>query len=604
MAGSGSLHEFPGFGPDVFLLPFAVSNPDEFGDLDAGVVSRRIPDFLHQILNHGDIGPTGLLEIQSPPEDGPVRWIVLRAPPSPEDAFGLLPDEETARAVVTGRIEADAAGFWVEVYVHALAEPEIEITETVTMRTLITRANPVRDLRRLAERLAKTLDLPPPVSSPGLWTASGPAFFKFLEGLDGAALLSGDLSIEPAADRARLMRPFAEALGLDPKIGLALRTAHMAMSLALEGERIAAPECLDVIDDCLRAQPGDGEGCVAVAEQLAGMGHADRALAWLEHATHLNPPPARGLESLGIHFANVGDTVQARHLWLQGLSVDGHPDFLGHLARLAFADGNEDEAWDKVLRGLRRICERQLRADEWPEDGRGCGVMLRYLVDELEQHRSPPEVAEALIDLVDALVEDEDRIDLGLCLIAVKRADLGRAEIVAGLEGTPDDVHRDAGVRALLVLDVPGFDRRFAKAVDQVVGKRDPRPALSEFEQMLALQSEFWPAHFFRGIARKRLGDDDGAIDAMAEVLRLRPGQSDALTEMASLFDRRGNPKRALECIDEALSHRPGDAQMHALRAEFLKNLGRIDDAREALQQAMALDPDESAFKRAWKRMK
>jgi tetratricopeptide (TPR) repeat protein len=586
-------------GPDVFFLPLAVPDAASFGDLDAGVVARRIPDFLQQLLNHGEAGPSALIEIQTPPDEGPVRWVVLDEAPDFEAAFRLLPEGLVARAVVTGQLQREPRGMRIELHVHELpAGPGGEQPQTTTLQALVPDADPVTALRRIAERLARVLGSELQGPSRSLFTANGRAFWKYLEGLDGAALLSGELAIPRHGDGASLIRPFAEALALDPQFGWALRTAQQTMASALEGERLEPEVALAALDRCFSAKPVDGEACVAVAEQMLAMGDEARARAWLEYAAKLEPPPARALESLGILFANAGDLVRARDLWLRGVEVDGHPDFFAQLARLAFSEGHQHEGWDKVLRGLRRLYERLARASEWTDDGRGAGVLLRYLVEHLGELRPPPEVAEALFDLVGQVEEADDRIDLGLCLLAVGKPQLARAELTAGLGAGPGANSRDHALRALLALEVPDFEKRFARAVDQAASARDPRPAVAELQKLVDAQGEFWPAKFFIGVALARTGRADEALDLYADVLRLRPGQPDALGEMARLFDQRGNPKRALELVEQALDHREDDATLHGLRARFLKNLGRSDDARAAIATALAMEPDSAELRR------
>jgi len=104
--------------PEVMFLPLAVPEEEGFGELDCGVLARRIPDFVHQVLNQAQIGPTGVLEVQSPPDEGPVSWVIMDAPPGPEDAFDLLPDEEEVRAVVTGELVPVDGGLRVEFHVY------------------------------------------------------------------------------------------------------------------------------------------------------------------------------------------------------------------------------------------------------------------------------------------------------------------------------------------------------------------------------------------------------------------------------------------------------------------------------------------------------
>lgn len=587
--------------PEVMFLPLAVATVEGFGDLDAGVLARRLPDFVHQVLNQGQLGPTGMLEVQSPPDEGPVTWVVMDAPPEPDEAFEMVPDSADVRVVVTGMLAPARGGVRIE-FIAYFQEEANEQFET-RLLGVVPYGDPVPALLKMARRLARALELPWQEPPRGLLTRQGRAFFKFLDGLDNAMLLSGDLAIEGPADREVLLRPFAEALELDPGFGLALRVAHSTMAMALEGSRLEQSACQRFFDQCFSLHPWDGEGCVAVAEHLSELGDDRRALEWLQHATHLDPPPPRGLESLGIMFANRGDTVSARSLWLRGIDVDGHPDFFAHLARLYFAEDRELDAWDMVLRGIRRVHERAVRSGEWDEHERGAGVLLEYLHEHLTERKPIPEIADALTELCGLLVP-EDRVGLGLCLQDLGRVEAARGELEAALEDEGLDLEqRDRVVRALLALDVPDFERQFAKVAEIATRGRDPAPCLPRLAEFQAHQPEFWPALFFAAVARRRLGDQEEALDLLAEALLLSPGQPDVLHQMALLFDLRGNPKRAIELVDEALEARPQEARLVAAKVTFLLHLGRSDAARELLRQALARGGADKELQRLRKRL-
>lgn len=587
--------------PDVMFLPMAVGSPEGFTEVDPGLLARRLPDFVHQILNQAQAGPTGMLEVQTPPEDGPAEWVTMDEPPGAEEAFELVPDGDDVRVVVAGELAPAPDG----VRVEFIAYRREDLVDGLHNRLVgvMPYADPVPALLAMARRLARVLELPWHEPPKGLLTRDGRAFLKFLEGLDSAMLLSGDLAIEAPAQRELLMRPFAEALALDPGFGFALRVAHSTMAMALEGARLDKDHCQRFLDECFSVQPWDGEGCVAVAEHLTELGDDRRALQWLQHAAHLDPPPARGLESLGILFANQGDTVRARALWLRGIDLDGNPDFFAHLARLYFAEGRELDAWDMVLRGLRRVQERAGRAGEWDEHERGGGVLLEYLAEHLEERRSLPDVAEALLDLCGLLLAD-DRVCLGLCLKAVGEKDHARAELTAALAGDELDLElRDRAVHALLQLDVRDFEKRLTRASEAALRGRNPRPALVDLAEFLAQQPEFWPAVYLTAVACRRLGQEEKALDLLAEALALSPGQPEVLREMAVIFDLRGNPKRALELIEEALGQRPGDARMVALKTTFLLHLGREAEAREFLAGAVVQGGEQGELQRLRRRL-
>lgn len=586
-------------GPEIFFLPLAVADAPQVSaatGVAAETLARRIPDFVHQVLNGLDSIPTGMLEVQTPAEEDPVRWVVFDEPPEPEDAFDLLPDDEEPKAVVLGTLEAVTGGLQVVFTVHR--SDALDSGVSTQVRGTLSSDDPILGAKKLSERLARVLELPWSAPPANLLTRNARAFFKFLEGLDNAALLSGDLAIEPTGTAEELMKPFTEALALDPGFGLALRVAHATLAEAVAGARIDTAECKRIFDGCFEAAPSDGEGCVQVADHLSVLGDDERAMTWLQHATHLVPPPPKSLENLGILMANKGQAARARDLWMQGVEVDGHPDFFAHLARLAFSEGNVADAWDKVWHGLRRLLERARRAGEWDDDGRGAGVLLRYLVDHLAEMRPHAVVIDALVELVGVLDYGEDRIDLGLCLIAVRKLTEARTELEGALRSELEPAIRDQAVRALLGLDVPDFEKRFRKAVDQIVGKKGFAAGLGELEVFLEAQPAFWPALFFKGVALQRRNRDEEALDLMAEVLHIRPGQPDALNELGVLFDRRGNSKRALECIEEALGERPDDVQLMANQALFLAHLGRIDEARLVLKKALETAPHDPDLRR------
>ncbi len=586
---------------DVFLLPLAVAEPERVSSagIDPWVLARRIPDFLHQLLNDGQLGPTGMVEIQSPADEKPVGWAMLHEVPDADDAFDLIPEGESARAVMVGSLACPDGALAVQLRVYFADDVGAEVSSAVA--GLIPLDDPVPALRRMAERVARLLDLAAPTPAPGLLTHHGDAFFAYLSGLDGAAVLSGDLDVQTGVEPKALLQPLVEAVRLDPAFGLALRTLHSAALVAVEAGELDAACGIAVVDQCLAALPRDGEGCVAIAEHLATNGDHPRAVLWLQHAVRLEPPPPRGLESLGIVMANRGDTGAARRLWLKGLEQDGHPDFFAHLARLSFAHGDDQDAWEKVMHGLRRIRDRASRPTEWDDDGRGSGVLLSYLTEHLGERRPTRVVLATLRELCGLLSDCEDRVALGLCLLELGKRAEAEAELRAGLAGELEPSTRDRALRGILRLRVRGFERRFSKAVDAVMRRRVPRAALAELQRIQASEPGYWPATYYAGVAQRRLGREETALDLMADVLRCRPGQPDALVEMAYLFDRRGNPKRALECIDDALAARPADPHLLGRRALYQHRLGRAVQARESLHAALQrgeADPELEEIRR------
>ena len=587
--------------PEVMFLPLAAVPGEAWRGLDAAMFARRIPDFLHQVLNEGQIGPTAMLELQTANDDRPVGWVHLEAPPDREEAFAFLPPDLDVRAVVSGEVAPVDNGLRLEF--HVFRDDEDDDYVTAKVGGVVSLDDPVPGLLRLVRHLARMLELPFHEPPRGLLTGNGRAFALFLQGLDNAMLLSGDLEIAVPEDREALMRPFADALALDPSFGLALRVANATAAIALDGARLDQEMVRRFLDRCYLVQPSDGDACVAIAEQLSDMGDDERAFAWLERATLLDPPPPRGLESMGLLMARRGERDKARGLWQKGLDIDGHPDFFSHLAQLSFAEDRDELAWELTRRGLLRLRERTLRAGEWEESERGAGVLLECLQAQLTRRTPPPAVVEALVTLR-GLLAGEDRVFVGLCLLLVGQRREARQELVGGARHVIDPDVRDLAVRAMLQLDVADFEARFARACDRAARGRNPRPALAEFQLWMQLQPEFWPALFFSAIAKRRLGQADEALDLLAAADEISPRQPDVLLALAEGFDRRRNPKRALELIDAAIEERSRDARLPAARARYLQHLGRIDDARRCVADALEAGLDSQELRRLARRLR
>jgi hypothetical protein len=238
--------------PEVMFLPMAAGPSTLWGEVDPGVFARRVPDFIHQVLNQGQIGPTAMLELQTAADSGPVTWVQLEAAPDRDEAFELLPGEVSVRAIVCGEITPVDGGLRFEFHVFRDEDEDDFVTEK--MSATVPLQDPVTGLLRLTRRLARLLDIPfhePPSS---LLTTNGAAFGHFLLGLDNAMLLSGDLEIDVPDDREALIRPFADALVLDPTFGLALRVANATTAIALHGSHLDQEIVRRFLDRCYSAR--------------------------------------------------------------------------------------------------------------------------------------------------------------------------------------------------------------------------------------------------------------------------------------------------------------------------------------------------------------
>lgn len=528
--------------PEVYFLPLELEGGKQVAGLDVEMISRRIPDCLQQLINNGEAGPVGIV--------GP-----------------RTPQLEEVRAVVTGSLDIGHEGFELKLHVHFRPDPEP--IRSMLLSVPVSLRQPMPALTRLASRLAGILEIPDQPRAP--FTQDTRAFYRFLAALDGSA-------------------PFSEPLRLDPGFGLALRAARVRLAAALEAGQLDRQAICRVLDDCLEAGPTDGEACVQVAELLQRLGDDKRALAWLEHAASLPGSEPRALEALGARLVALGDRERARVVWQAGAELDGHPDFCAHLARLAFEEGNVEEAWTQVQRGLRRILESLHRRQEWPVDRRQAARLLRCAASQIRGCPPPAGVSALLGELRDQLLRAEERVELARCFLELGLIVDARAEIQAALGMDLALSTRDRAVRMMLAVDVPGFEGRFRAAVRVIRHGPKPGPGMGAMREFLIRQPEFWPSLFYLALGLERQGHEDEALDTLAEVLHMRPGQVEALVEMAELFAARGNPKRALECVDQAIESRGYEARLHLRRAEYLEQLDRRAEAAAAVDRALELE--------------
>ncbi|MEZ5990617.1 MAG: hypothetical protein R3F30_16185 [Planctomycetota bacterium] len=586
--------------PGILFLPLADLTKATGLGLPAGVLARRIPDFLCLLLNEGmDEDRVGMLEVREADDQGmPTgEWVQLDEVPETEEVLELLP-EGVYEVAVFGSLRHEQGR--IRLVLNILKHAEGAVTKR--LRVELPEDKLVEGMAELAEALAGVLGVQFRLDPwARLGTTNLRAFGLFLLGLEGAASLDPQLLGSRSAKD--LLTPFIRAIDEDPEFRWALRKLHWSVVQGVHDFTIAREEAGQLYDLAYSSYTDDREAAAWIGEFLGALEDGERAEDWLRLAIDDEHPPAEALEFLGILLANRGETMQARNLWLTGVRVDGHPDFFAHLARLAFSDGQLDEAWDKVLRGLRRLSERACHPGEWDEDeGRG-GVLLRYLAEhlcDLDARQKPPaDVGELLVDLVELIREPEDRVNLGICLARTGFADHARQCLFSALPRVEDLDRRDAGAETLCELMFPGFDDDFAAAVEGLEEDGDPRLIRAFFEGVVETVPQFWPAWFFLGRLDEEEAKWDEGLVAYRTAAFLRRDQGEIWAHVAVCAHKEGELDEAIEAIDKALEQQPQEPSYLADRALLLWLAGRKDEALDTLEAAETLAPEHDGVLRA-----
>ncbi len=92
------------------------------------------------------------------------------------------------------------------------------------------------------------------------------------------------------------------------------------------------------------------------------------------------------------------------------------------------------------------------------------------------------------------------------------------------------------------------------------------------------------------GVVKRRLGDQDGALEAYRRALEAAPGNASALTNLAHLYTRQGRPEEARLALLAAARGSSSPYSLLAL-ARLEAERGRIRDAWKYLARARSTDP-------------
>jgi Flp pilus assembly protein TadD len=121
------------------------------------------------------------------------------------------------------------------------------------------------------------------------------------------------------------------------------------------------------------------------------------------------------------------------------------------------------------------------------------------------------------------------------------------------------------------------------------------RNADTLFAQALSVDPDNWVVHELVGGLRLRTGQFDEAYEHYRLVLKARPKHSDALSNLAGIYQWHGERALAEDYYRQALAANAGNATaLHSLVA-LLKRQDRIADASDVLEAYIQQQPDDAA---------
>ena len=360
-------------------------------------------------------------------------------------------------------------------------------------------------------------------------------------------------------------------------------------------------ELLDQVDwmaagwhHAVELDDGDGEAWFQLAAVEARRGHFALADSALAEAVALNPVRPGALFLGGWIQDGLGHPAEAMTLYRQHLEVHpGDQTTRRRLVNLLVGARKYAEAYKEV--GIVR------RAEPDDPDAIGVEADLALRLDHVAR-------ADELLDqLIAGAPADPDRVAQAAGILMQR----GRGrEALARVEDWA--LKRPADYRGSMLVaqvrseagDTSGAEAAARHAVELAPDSLAPRFALGgllqEHGRFVAAES-VWVELVSRGRARsraglqlaycrERLGDVEGAVSAVREVLARDPENGSALNTLGYLFaDHNRDLAEAEDLVARALAHDPDNGAYLDSRGWVYYRLGRLAEARRDLERAVEL---------------
>lgn len=94
-----------------------------------------------------------------------------------------------------------------------------------------------------------------------------------------------------------------------------------------------------------------------------------------------------------------------------------------------------------------------------------------------------------------------------------------------------------------------------------------------------------------RGWARRRAGDNEGAISDYNLAIQCNPGYGKPYSNRGTVYFNTGNDKAALDDFNKSLELDPGSAETYSNRGAVYAKLGNFEQAKQDLQKALQIKP-------------
>jgi tetratricopeptide (TPR) repeat protein len=455
------------------------------------------------------------------------------------------------------------------------------------------------------------------------------AMLSFLVGLGNLSALQGR-TVPATADQ--LLNPLMDAINRDPKMDGAMEALHAMTDILLAiggGDRTATPLCLQALSIAAQRRKDDPEAWHHLAVVGRRLGDLPTAVNGFNQAFNLQPTNVQIAVDFIQTLRRAGDSENAikvaQHAVEQGNEAPPILALLGSLLieiddfdaaepflRRAVDEGQIPSAygdlanvlWDRSEDGTPEQTEDREEALNLLETAVNLRHVAKSTIDMLLDLGSDDghERAGALLEQSGSKHPENPAVLTALATLALEGDDPEPArqwlqKLLSLPRRSLDD---DAFARrALLGLDIDGFEERYEAAIDQVnSGEAKQQGQAAVFlREVIAKDPRYWQPHLMLALAVRQSEGDAAALSHLMNAVRLRPNDAQIRQLIAAILRKQGRPREAVEHLRAVVALNPRDVDPVVNLATCMRDANMFAEARQICTAALQMLPNHAQFK-------
>lgn len=460
-------------------------------------------------------------------------------------------------------------------------------------------------------------------------TANVQAIISFLVGLGNLSALQGRC-VPTTSDQ--LLSPLMDALGRAPEMDVTMQALHAMTDILIAGQpdQAAIPLSVQALSIAAQKRKTDQGAWHHLALVLRRVGDLGSAVQAFQQAINLGPQNAAvaagfvdtlraagDLENalkvaqFAVENGNEGPMVMAQlgSLLIENDQFDEAEPFL----RRAVEEGKVPSAYGDLANVLWETTEEDPKKVKEDRD-----EALALLAQAIEQ----PTIAKSTLDILLDLHEEEKLEQATVLMLRAAEKHAENATVlryVASMYLEGDEPSRarpyldailklqrrslddDAFARrAILTLDVEGFEDRYDQAIDYVrSGEPQKQLAAAKFlREMIGRDPRYWQPHLMLALAVRDNEGDAAALSHLNDAVRLRPNDAEIRNLMAAILRKQGRAREAVEHLRAVVAINPREIDPVINLASAMRDANMFEEARQVCTAALQMIPDHPEFKR------